>query len=77
MSRTTFKNHGRWLCFLTLTVLLVAPSSSVAQNKTKNGSQALLSRKSTVPSNARATPHVTSASYKTGWGCNPFSRAGK
>lgn len=77
MSQTTFKNSCRWLCFLALTVMFAAPPSSVAQTKTKNGAQALLSGKSTVPRRASVSQHVASANYKQGWGCNPFSRAGK
>ena len=77
MSPTTFKNHGRWLCFLTLMIVFVSPPSSVAQNQTKNGPQALLSGKSTVPRRASVSHDAASVNYKRRWGCDPFSRAGK
>jgi hypothetical protein len=77
MSQTTFKNHGRRLCFLTLMMLFVWSPPSVAQTKTKGGAHASLSGKSTVPSPASVSHRVASANYKRSWGCDPFSRGGK
>jgi hypothetical protein len=77
MSATTFKNHGRWLGFLTLTMVFVLPPSSLAQNQTNNGPRALLSGKSTVPRRASVSHDAASVNYKRRWGCDPFSRAGK
>ncbi len=67
MSQTMFKKYGRWLCFFTLTLLFVAPPSSVAQG--------FLSGKSTAHRRASVAHHVASA-HST-WGCDPFSRCGK
>jgi hypothetical protein len=41
MSQTMFKKYGRWLCFFTLTLLFVAPPSSVAQDKNQKDGETL------------------------------------